>query len=172
MLVSAVGPRKLVLVVFVTVCLLFLSLRSSFYTNYLDDRVVSLENTAAEKFAQEAQQEHFASEDSSPAQDAPADADAEWHQEYAFPSSAVSMLLYATASSRELTTSRSLRSKPRLRCFLRQPPPSPRPKPRQTRRPAPAAAAGTSSRMSSRRTPSRPSPKRRSFRPSPTCAST
>ncbi|KAH7042681.1 hypothetical protein B0J12DRAFT_205816 [Macrophomina phaseolina] len=90
MLVSAVGPRKLVLVVFVAVCLLFLSLRSSFYTNYLDDRVVPLENAVSnEKYAQEAQQEHLtAEEDLSPAQDAAADTDKEWHQHYSFPSSA------------------------------------------------------------------------------------
>lgn len=90
MLVSAVGPRKLVLVVFIAVCLLFLSLRSSFYSNYLDDRVVPLENAVAnEKYAQEVQQEHLTTEDSSPAPDAAADTDKEWHQQYSFPSSAV-----------------------------------------------------------------------------------
>lgn len=95
MLVSAVGPRKLVLVVFIAVCLLFLSLRSSFYANYLDDRVVSLGNTvSSEKYAQEAQQEHLTTEEeSSPAQDAVADTDKEWHQHYSFPSSAVRLTL-------------------------------------------------------------------------------
>lgn len=98
MLVSAVGPRKLVLVVFIAVCLLFLSLRSSFASNYLDDRIVPIENTVSnEKYAAEPPQEHLTSGDSSPAQDAAADTDGEWHQHYSFPSSAVSTNPISTA---------------------------------------------------------------------------
>ncbi|KAF2140212.1 uncharacterized protein K452DRAFT_299594 [Aplosporella prunicola CBS 121167] len=108
MLVSAVGPRKLALVLFVGICLLFLSFRSSSYYTTIDDRIPAVPEAIQESYVNE--QEKLADFRPAPAQDAESEAEAEPKPEYSLkheslPTSTISPLSSTFSPSSDPTAS-------------------------------------------------------------------
>lgn len=88
MLVSGLGPRKLVLFVFFVICCLFVLLRNSFENN-LTDRVAAIPESWSSRLGN--QQEHLSSDKPSPAQDVAADKEPvkDDQPQYSFPAESV-----------------------------------------------------------------------------------
>ncbi|KAK7555245.1 hypothetical protein IWX49DRAFT_625669 [Phyllosticta citricarpa] len=113
MLVSGLGPRKLVLFVFFVICCLFILLRNSFENN-LTDRVAAIPESWSSRLGN--QQEHLSSEKPSPAQDVAADkqpAKEETSQpQYSFPAESQPKTSTSTSSTASTSATSSSETRP------------------------------------------------------------